>query len=380
MTIAAVFQHHPPFPGAGALRAASLGTAIASRLADGETLVVLTTVVGEPAATAYELRSIGKDPGDNRAKLHERVLSEVRLGAIAIGHLIRLRPSLVIVSTPGFLMAAGVCLYLRLARIPYVLDVRDLYPEVYAEAGLLKRNGLIYSILSWLSDGLYAGACRAVGATKGLSKRISRARWDEAVPTIYNGCPQALRAIRPRKRKRFTVCFHGVMGFYQDIETLTAVAEALEPHGVDVVVVGYGRKEGLLREAHASNLSFLGKMSFERTIQEISTCHVGLCLRTDEPISRDAFPVKLFEYVGLGLPVIVTPPSEGGDFVEQTGVGVVRASGDVAGIVAEVLRLRDDREHFQACAGACELAGDAFGREAQAVQFSDIVMSAIRAS
>ncbi|MEM9321273.1 MAG: hypothetical protein AAGA41_00460 [Pseudomonadota bacterium] len=75
---------------------------------------------------------------------------------------------------------------------------------------------------------------------------------------VYNGVPGDFLTPGGEKRERFTVCFHGVIGFFQDIETLIAVARELEQNDVDVVVIGYGRQESLMRGDIPANLEFLG--------------------------------------------------------------------------------------------------------------------------
>lgn len=379
MKLVAAFHHFPPFPGAGAIRARTISDALAEALPGKGDFAVLTTLVqgADTADLGYRVESLGDDPGDNRDRLYQRVIGEIRLGLIAGRRILAMRPGAAVVSTPGYLFAATTCAFLWFARIPYVLDVRDLYPEVYAGAGLLKRRSVIYRLFEALTKAMYRRASGIVGATAGLARHIGTVANRDDVEISYNGFPAALRAVRTPKRERFTVCFHGVMGFYQDIETLMLCARALEAHDVDVLVVGYGRKEGLFTRNPPSNLLFMGRLPFPDTIDAISACHVGLCLRTDEPISRDALPVKLFEYLGLGMPVVVTPPSEGGDLIETLGAGFVYASGDVQGIVTGILRLRDQPGLLETQHQACAKLGDRFAREAQAAHFAETTVGVL---
>lgn len=382
MRLVAVFHHFPPFPGAGAIRARSIADALANLLQSREEMTCLTTLVSgaETRGLPYRVESLGDNPGDNRDRLYQRVLSEIRLGVRAGLRLRTLKPQAVVVSSPGYLFAATVCAFLWVSRIPYVLDVRDLYPEVYAEAGLLKRRSVAYRAFEMLTKAMYSRADSVIAATAGLARRIEEVTSRKDVEVSYNGFPSSLRDVRQPKRERFTACFHGVMGFYQDIETLVACALALESYDIDVVVIGYGRKEHLLTQSPPANLHFLGRLPFAETIRVVSSCHVGLSLRTDEPISRDALPVKLFEYLGLGMPVVTTPPSEGGELIEILGAGFVHASGDVDGIVASIRRLRDEPELLAAQRQACDAVGDRYTREAQAAHFANVSLDALKVS
>lgn len=374
--LVAAFHHFPPFPGAGSIRAIYFAREMVRREGLGD-LAVLTTVVGpllaEPA-DRYRTISIGSDPIENRRSLVSRALGETFLGLRAGLAAIRLRPRLMVISSPGYIFAILVALTMRIARIPYVLDIRDLYPEVYAGVGLMRRDSRIFVLLSALSRSMYRHAKITAAATDGLVNHIREQVPEADVRVVYNGYPADMRTRGEiRKRTRFTCVFHGVLGYYQDAKSLLHLARALEPHGVDVIVIGYGRGEAVFADDPPANLTVTGRLPFEETVAIIEEAHVGLCLRTDDPISRDALPVKMFEYVALALPVLVTPPSEAGRFVERFGCGAVFEAGDIEALTAEVLRLRDDQVYYSAKISACAGIGHEFTREFQAGRFADIV-------
>lgn len=375
-----VFQHFPPFPGAGALKSWSIADALASTGERGSKVHVLTSLVdGAVQPTHFTAEGLIKRHIDNDWPLFRRILGEIQIGLRATLRIARgSRPDCLVISSPAYLAALIVSFAARLLRLPYVLEIRDIYPEVYAAAGVLRAGSLPYRIAYGLSRAMYRGAAAVVTATQGLARHVSAVSGRNDIHCVYNGYPASLRAIRGPKHSRFTVGFHGVMGFYQDVETLIEVARALESHGVDVVVVGYGRKDALLRGNVSANLRFLGRLPFEQTVSEMSRTHVGLCLRTDDEISHDAFPVKLFEYIGLELPSVVTPPCEGGTFALDNGCGVVLAAGDVEAIVCEILRLRDDHEHYSAHAAACAAVGPQLTREALSGDIARIIFDSMQ--
>ena len=197
------------------------------------------------------------------------------------------------------------------------------------------------------------------------------------VEVVYNGFPASLLQIRPAKHARFTVVFHGVLGFFQDITTLCALAARLHQHDIDVVVIGYGKKEHQLQACSAPNLRFLGRMAHERTMQTAAQCHLGLCLRLDDDISKDAFPVKVWEYLGLGMPSIITPHCEAGAFLEQHGCGIQLYSGDMVALEEVILRLRDKPDELVAMAAKCRLAVYEYTRERTGAQLARFVIQTL---
>jgi glycosyltransferase involved in cell wall biosynthesis len=262
-------------------------------------------------------------------------------------------------------------------RVPYVLEVRDVYPQVYMHAGLLSESSLVYRLLLAASKYMYAGARRIIVVTQGLRSIVASLTNGADIACIYNGFPQSLRDLRPPKHERFTVCFHGVLGFFQDIETLIALAGRLAPHGIDMIVIGYGRKEPLLRGELPANMRFLGRLPFERTVMEVARCHLGLCLRLQDEISRDAFPIKVWEYLGLGMPSIVTPHCEAGQFVEEHGCGVQLPAGDIEAITRAILDFRSDPQRAVAIAQRCDAVSARFTREQTGIQVAGLVLETL---
>ncbi len=157
------------------------------------------------------------------------------------------------------------------------------------------------------------------------------------------------------------------------MDTLIEVARRVQPHGIDIVAIGYGRKEDTLRSAQLANLRFLGRLSFDETMNQIERCHVGLCLRMDDAVSRDAFPVKVWEYLGLGIPSIVTPQCEAGEFLERHGCGIQLPAGDADAIVSALLRLKMHKDERDAMGANCRAAAGRYTREQLGVEAASLI-------
>jgi colanic acid biosynthesis glycosyl transferase WcaI len=375
--ILAFYQHMPPLSVAAAMRGGSVAAALASR---GERDSVRVDVVAA-AGQALEKGNLnveilaGADI-DTVASLPRRLLGELRLGWLVGLRVRRTRPHMVLISSPAFLSALVATFFCRILKIAYVLEVRDVYPQVYAHAGLLRESSWIYRMLLSAAQGMYSNAARIIVVTKGLEEAVRSQAPSAVLHCEYNGFPAALSDKHGKKHERFTICFHGALGFFQDIETLRKVAEAVADDGIDVVVIGSGRKAELLTDP-PRNLRYLGRLSFEDTIEEVAKCHVGLCLRRQDKISQDAFPIKVWEYLGLEMPCIVTPHCEAGRFVEDHVCGLQLQAGDVAGLRNAVLQLRDDPVHAQKLAAAGAKAVTEFTRERIGARIADIVFSAL---
>jgi glycosyltransferase involved in cell wall biosynthesis len=364
--VVAFFQHMPPYSGAAALRGVSIlkGLAQLAELRDSE-IVVYTSISSPLPIDGVQVLSLGAPEVENSLSLKRRLLGELHMGWVGARCLFAKpqRPDLAIISSPGYIAALVMAAVARWRRIPYVLEMRDIYPQVYAEAKLIHSESLLYRFFAKRSRNLYRGARLVIAATEGLVREVCHVAPEANVKCVYNGFPMELMNRRPVKHERFTVCFHGVLGFFQDVEALLKVAERLLPHGVDVVVIGYGRKEEPLKTTTLANVRFLGRQTFDDTIKTVEQCHIGLCLRLDDDISKDAFPVKVWEYLGLGIPSIITPPCEAGDFVTEHGCGLVQESGDVDAIVSTILALKAEPTRIDEMSARCRVVASRYTRE-----------------
>lgn len=372
------FQHMPPYSGAAALRGQSIVRALPALLPNAE-IVVYTSTPKPHAIEGVDVVPLKVAEVENSQGLKQRILGELRLGYAAARQMFSVgrKADLAVISSPGYIAALVQVFFARWHRVPYVLEMRDIYPQVYAEALLLDRRSLLYKFFSRLSCWMYRHAELVLCATKGLAREVLRVEPEANVRHVYNGFPAALSDRRPDKYSRFTVCFHGILGFFQDVETLLQVSSRLAEHDIDVVVVGYGRKEALLQTAHLPNLRFLGRLPFEQTIAEIERCQLGLCLRLDDGISKDAFPVKVWEYLGLGIPSVVTPPCEAGDFLLEHDCGVVLNSGDVEGIVGAVLKAKHEPSYLQQLSSNCRSLAAQYTRERTGAAAAEAVITVL---
>lgn len=371
----------PPYGGAGALRGHALAAGMsAMRARDGwSSLRVFTTTPQPDPVAGAEVVALPVPEVESARTLPARIWGELRIGRRAARAMLEDQPcDLAVISTPGYLAALVIAARARRLGIPYVLDVRDIYPQVYAEAGLLRRGSLPYRFFAKRSRHLYEGARVVIAATQGLAREVRRDAPAAKVECVYNGFPASLRQRSAIKHERFTACFHGTLGFFQDVATLVEVARRLKPHDVDVVVVGYGRKEEPLRTAGLDNLRFLGRLGFAETLAQVERCHVGLCLRMDDEVSKDAFPVKVWEYLGLGMPSLVTPPCEAGEFLVRHGCGLEFAAGAVDEIVQALLRWRNEPAERDAIDLRCREVAGAFTRERLGLAAAEIIAAQTR--
>lgn len=315
------FQHLPPYPGAASRRAES----IISKLIDNDIIINIYSTTIEYDKDYKNLYHYGFKNLSNENSSHYiiRLVHELFIGFSIMIRLIffpKHRTDLFFVSSPSYIISLFICFTLILLKRKYIIDVRDIYPDIYVELMIFKPNNFIYRILDRFTKYIYKKALFVSTTNNRISNSIKN--YNDKVITVYNGYPEVMLDFNYDKYDKFTVVHHGVLGFFQNIDLLHSIITSPKLENINFHIIGYGIKEDVIRKIHKNNVFFHGKLTLDETLKIISKSHIGLSLRRDNIISRNSFPVKNWEYLGACLPTINYPNTEGAEFVKKNNVGI----------------------------------------------------------
>jgi glycosyltransferase involved in cell wall biosynthesis len=255
---------------------------------------------------------------------------------------------LYIISSPPFFVTIFAFMAAKIRnKNNVILDIRDIYPEVFFADNILSEKGFTGRVLKKIEKYMYKNSREIVTVTKGLKQLIINSSIQEnKIHLIRNGYDANFFKYSDIKYDVFTVVFHGVMGKFQNIELLADIIERMEEdEGVRFLVIGNGCKDYLIKNMRNNNLEYHDSVNYVEVNGYISKAHIGLSLRTDGNIGKTAFPVKVFEYIGVGLPIIVTPISEAGEVVEGEKIGL-QYSNDINKIINGIYHIKDNYTQY----------------------------------
>jgi glycosyltransferase involved in cell wall biosynthesis len=275
----------------------------------------------------------------------------------------------VIASSPTLFSAVSAWLMARIQRVPFVLEVRDLWPEAIVSLGLM-RPGLSVRVLQGLADFLYARAARVVVVTEAFADRlIARGIPRSKLCVIPNGADTALFSAgvdRAAARAalgytdQFVVAYVGTHGLSHGLGAVLDAA-ASQPD-VAYLLVGDGAdRERLVHERDRRGLGNV-KMCPSVARSEVPGVYAAadVCLvpLRDVPLFDAFVPSKLFEVLAAGRPVVGAVRGEARAILERSGGALVVEPESGPAIAAAIGQLRADpvlRERL-------ERAGQAFAR------------------
>jgi glycosyltransferase involved in cell wall biosynthesis len=227
-----------------------------------------------------------------------------------------------------------------LRRKPFVFEVRDLWPELPREMGVITNPGVLgaMSVLEWCS---YRSAHRCVALSPGIAKGIARRGVSDArITMIPNGCDIGIfqneghTPWRPRgvTNEDLMAVFTGAHGQANGLEAVLDAAAVLKARGrtgIKIVLVGDGKlKAGLVARAKAEALDsvvFHDSVPKARLAGLMAAADIGLqCLANVPAFYYGTSPNKFFDYISAGLPVLNNYPGWLADMIvaEECGFAV----------------------------------------------------------
>jgi glycosyltransferase involved in cell wall biosynthesis len=256
------------------------------------------------------------------------------------------RPDVVIGSSPHLLAALAAARLAREWDVPFVFEVRDLWPESIIAAG--GRSGFFYQILDGISRHLYRRADRIVCLAGGTAEYLGRERAIERSKLVYipNGVdPESCPPVERPERDAFTLVYAGAHGAANGLDIVLDAASRLK-HRPEIrfILMGDGpAKRDLVRiarERGLSNVKFHEPVPKVRMFDVLAEADAGLMVLRDAPLfSFGVSPNKLFDYFGASLPVVCNVPGEVAGRVRDAGAGEQAYPGSGAALAEAILRL-----------------------------------------
>lgn len=252
--------------------------------------------------------------------------------------------SVVYASSPHLLSGLAGWLLATLKRVPFVLEIRDLWPRILLDMGQLTEASLTYRALVRLEEFLYSQADTIVVMAEGTSASlIRRGVIASKITYIPNGAdvsdfvPSKSRDYARRQYgfSQFTAVYAGAHGPANGLHLVLEAADAIRRLPISIVLVGGGvAKDGLVALAGSRelrNVRFLDPLAKTEIPDLLTAADVGLHVLADVDLFRSAVsPNKIFDYMAAGTPILTNCPGVVGDLVTTAESGIVVPANDLA--------------------------------------------------
>lgn len=286
----------------------------------------------------------------------------------------------VVGTSPQFFTACAAYLVSRMKRIPFVFELRDMWPESIKAVGAMKDSA-VFRMLERIEMFLYRKAARIVTVTHAFKDTLIRRGIDGTkVDVVTNGvdlshfAPQVKDAALVQKfgfQGMFMAGYIGTHGMAHALETLLEAAQTLQQtpgaENVRLMFLGDGaRKQDLETQARAmglGNVLFLESVPKDQVVRYWSLLDVSIIHLRKSDLFTTVIPSKLFECMGMGLPVLHGVAGESADIVRREQVGEVFESENAQQLVDGLLRMRNQSDTYESYQRNCLAAAKRYDRK-----------------
>jgi glycosyltransferase involved in cell wall biosynthesis len=259
-------------------------------------------------------------------------------------------PDVILGSSPHPFAALAAARLARQRRVPFVLEVRDLWPRTLVDIGGMPALHPLVLWLARIERHLYRAAARIVSVLPGAAEHIAMQGGDSGkVVWVPNGIDLSLvpEASEPAQESGFKVMYAGSHGPANQLDTVLDVARVIEregaPAGCSFVLVGDGpEKERLRRRAAAEGLD---SVRFEPPCAKrdlytlLASADVFVATLRSSSLYRSGMSLnKLFDYLALGKPTVFGAEVESNPIAES-GAGIVVAPENTEAMVRALRKL-----------------------------------------
>jgi len=264
------------------------------------------------------------------------------------------RPDVVYVYTPPMTAATGAVLLRLLRRVPFVVDVQDLWPDTLAATGMVRHGWMMKAVGAW-TDFVFRRAARIVVLSPGFKRTLEARGIDRPIAVIPNWAPPEIveqvdaPALSPAPLPSdhgFNILFAGNMGHAQALGVVIEAAKRLKETAPDIrfTMIGGGvEREALRTAAEAAGLEtvvFLEPRHPRDMPPVFAQADALLVHLRDDPLFAITIPSKTQAYLVAGKPILMGVRGDAAAVVEEASAGLTFTPEDPDALVDAALRLR----------------------------------------
>ena len=301
------------------------------------------------------------------------------------------RPDVLVTTSPQFFCAMAGWIVTRLRRLPWVFELRDLWPASIVAVGAMKKSPVI-RLLEWIELRMYRDADAVVPVTNAFKRDLVQRGIDPAkIHVVLNGVD--LKRFRPVPkdealldqfdvRGKFVVGYLGTHGMAHALDRVADAATLLRDHPrIVFLFAGAGAKRAELEETVRSrrlpNVRLVPPRPSAVMPALWSIHDVALIPLRNQELFTTVIPSKVFEAMAMGAPVLMSvPEGEATALVRDSACGVLVPPEDPRAMADAILRLEAHPEECAKLRAAGLAAAEKFGRDRQARLMLKVLESA----
>lgn len=300
------------------------------------------------------------------------------------------KPDVIIGTSPQFFSAVAAWAAAAVKRKPFVFELRDIWPESIRAVGAMQESRAL-DMLERLELHLYRRAATVVAVTHSFKRNlIARGIDGDKIHVVTNGVDvsrfhpmekdAALQAELGIERC-FVAGYIGTHGMAHALETLLDAAAILqadpETQKIRILFVGHGAtRDGLVAKAEdmgLKNVIFRASVPRDAVPAYWSVLDAALIHLRRTALFTTVIPSKMFECMGMGIPIVLGIEGEAAEIIRQTGAGLTFEPENSRQLAEQLKVLSDEPQSLREMSIAGVAAAQKYDRAALAHSMLDIL-------
>ena len=300
------------------------------------------------------------------------------------------KADVIIATSPHFFTALAGRTLKFWKRTPWIMEVRDLWPEEIKTAGVMKDNFII-KYFEWQEIRCYRSAKKIVVVTDSYKKYISgRGIPEDKIEVVKNGVNRDLFSPMGKDQEiienlglqgKQIIGYIGTMGLNQQLDFILKCAkEHLGKNNYHFLFIGEGaEKEKLIalkQEWGLTNVTILDSVPKNIVRRYISILDICLINLKKNSANYKVIPSKIFENAGMGIPILMGVLGEAQQIVESHHAGLCFEPDNEEDFNNKLNQLIEPGYYATCKDGCLKLAAD-FDRKVLATKMLEVIKGVI---
>lgn len=299
---------------------------------------------------------------------------------------------MIVATSPQFFTAlSGRALHFW-KRVPWIMEVRDIWPESIKTVGVMKDNAII-RYFEWQERRCYQSAAKIVVVTDSLKKIVStKINNEDKVEVIYNGVDKDLFKKTDKNYSllhelhlegKKVIGYIGTHGLAHKLDFILHCAKLIDgKNNYHFLFIGAGaERDNLLKlknELELSNVTMLGPVPKSKVKDYISLLDVALINLKKSKLFEAAIPSKIFENASMQIPILLGVDGEAHSIIEHYHAGLFFEPESEKDFISKLNMLLENRDLYDVCKLGCLKLAEDFDRQKLAENMLSILINIVK--
>lgn len=298
------------------------------------------------------------------------------------------KTDMIIATSPQFFTTWSASVLSKFKRVPWIFEVRDLWPASIVSVGAMKA-GLIINILEKIELSLYRDSKKVIVVTDCFKEDlVHRGIESEKISVITNG--SNLELFYPREKDqdllktlhledKFVVGYIGTHGMAHSLDFIVTSISKIADKDIHFLFIGNGvMKHTIMKMSEnlkLDNVTFLDSVSKDIISKYISIVDVSLAPLKKDDNFKMVIPSKIFEASAMLKPTLLGVEGQAKRIIERYSAGLYFEPENESDFLEKLSMLKNNKEFYEKCQEGCQKLAHDFNRKILADKMLNIIKS-----